>query len=80
MAQASTAYPAMVVTAKNAYTLRPSRGGNMSSLPRGPSLAFRVCDRCSGFGFLRQGSFGYMTFPRCSNCKCIGQIYVEDAT
>jgi hypothetical protein len=44
-----------------------------------PSNGFRSCDPCGGLGFLRKGEFADRTFPRCTACEGLGQVYLDEA-
>jgi DnaJ-class molecular chaperone len=37
-----------------------------------------MCEECWGHGFLRSGDFANRSFPRCTKCGGIGQIYLEE--
>lgn len=39
--------------------------------------SFTLCEKCNGRGFFRKGGFGYTQFPRCVDCKGIGQVYLD---
>jgi hypothetical protein len=43
------------------------------------SNGFHVCLTCDGAGFLRAGDFANRSFPRCTKCEGIGQVYLDHA-